>query len=104
MADPKSGWATIVIDRDAGKPALVGSRWRRRAPENDDWDKVVICGVHDNGPDHNGFELVVTPLAFGPCLTADPESFAAAYAREIEDDPALSAAARLRELEARAAA
>lgn len=104
MAAPKSGWA-VVIDPDAGKPALVGSHWERREPAGDVWDgPVVVVGVFDNGPDAGGFELVVQPLEFGePALTADPESFGATYRRVVADDPAERVSARLRELEARVA-
>lgn len=100
-AAPKSGWAPVVIDRDAGRPALVGSRWQRREPAGDVWDVIVISGVFDNGPDHGGMELVVQPLTFGePCLTADPESFASVYRRQSGDDVGERVAATLAALEA----
>jgi hypothetical protein len=93
----------LVIDPDAGRPSLIGSRWVRRDPVGDEWDgPVEIVGVHDNGPDHGGAELVIRTVTFGPpVVTATPESFGAAYTREAGEDPAERLAGRLRELEAR---
>lgn len=104
-----SPWASspppgaVVIDPDADKPKLIGSRWRRRAPEGDAWDEVDLVGVHDNGPDHGGPELCVRTRAFTgePVMTADADSFIAAYKRAEADDPAERLDRRLRELEAR---
>jgi hypothetical protein len=92
-----------VIDPNAGKPRLLDSRWRRRAPQGDAYDEVVIRGVFDLGSDHGGLELVVSPLSFGPVLTCTAESLAEAYTRsEVEsNDPNERLQARLRELEAR---
>ena len=99
----------LVIDPDADRPTLIGSRWVRREPLGDDWDgPVEVCGLHDNGADHGGAELVIRTVAFTgePCCTASPESFAAAYRRERADnDPPLveRLEARLNELAARGA-
>ena len=87
---------------------MIGSRWVRRVPEggDDPWDgPVEIVGVFDTGNDANGLELCVRPVTFGqPVMTADAESFGAAYKREDDDDPTERLNARLRDLEARASA
>lgn len=90
----------LVIDPDAGRPSLIGSRWRRRKPEGDDpWNEVVVTGVFDLG--ERGLELTVTPVSFGPTLSADPESFVAAYTRAEADDTTEELTERLRAIEAR---
>jgi hypothetical protein len=102
-------WATphphaVVIDVDADRAPLVGSRWVRREAAGDDWDSVEICGVFDLGNDSGGLELVIRPLVFGePSLTASVDSFAEAYRRQDADadDPFERIDARLRALEAR---
>jgi hypothetical protein len=94
----------LVVDPDADRPTLIGSRWVRREPLGDAWDgPVEVVGCHDNGPDHGGLEMVIRTVAFTgePVLTATPESFGAAYKREGDDNPAERLNARLRELEAR---
>jgi hypothetical protein len=91
----------VVVDPDANKPTLIGSRWQRRAPEGDAWDEVVIRGVFDLGNDSGGLEYVVSPASFGPALTTPPESLTEGYARAEGDDVTERLAARLRDLEAR---
>src|SRR3954467_670288 len=93
----------FVINPNAGRPSLLDSRWRRREPQGDPYDEVVIRGVFDLGNDNGGLELVVSPLSFGPVLTCTAESLADSYSRsEAErDDPNERLQARLRELEAR---
>jgi hypothetical protein len=92
----------LVINPDAGRPALLDSRWRRRHPEGDAYDEVVIRGIFDCGPDGGGLELVISPLSFGPTLTCTPESLAEAYTRSEKNDPTERLKERLRDLEARA--
>lgn len=91
----------VVIDPDAGRPTLIGSHWTRRAKEDDPFDDVVIRGVFDLGNDSGGLEFCVSPLSFGPTLTATPESLSEAYTRAEGDDPAEKLRRRLHELEAR---
>lgn len=93
-------WMT-VIDPDADRPTLIGSRWRRREAAGDEWDEVIIRGVFDLGNDHGGLEYVVSPASFGPALTTTPDALAESYTRAEGDDPAERLAARLRDLEAR---
>jgi hypothetical protein len=92
------------IDPDASRPSLIGSTWRRRAPEGDAWDRVRIAGIFDCGPDGGGLELVVQTVDFTgePTLTADASSFADAYARDDNSGVTESLQQALRVLEARA--
>lgn len=98
----------LRIDVNEGRPTIIGSTWVRRVPEGDDpWNGPVrIVGVHDLGERGGGLELCVTPIEFGPVMTASAESFAEAYKREEEagEDPAERIDARLRELAARESA
>lgn len=101
-------WSTphpgaTVVDPDAGRPALIGAEFRRRTPEGDIWDRIVVRGIHDNGPDF-GLELVVSPVEFGPCLTCTTESLAESYTRATVDaaaDVSERLDKRLADLEAR---
>ena len=89
----------LVVDPEAGRQSLIGSRWRRREPEDDEWDEVVISGVLDLG--ERGLELTVQPVTFGPTLSADPDSFVQAYVRAEAGDPTEDLDERLRAIEAR---
>jgi hypothetical protein len=94
----------VVIDPDAGRPKLIGSHWRRKVSESDEFDEVVIRGIHDNGPDTlSQFEFVVSPATFGPAITCTAESLAENFTRvgADADDAAAKLAARITELEAR---
>lgn len=102
----------LVIDPDADEPRIIGARFKRREPAGDDFDLVEVAGLHDNGPDNGGVELVIRCVAFtgnigdepSPVVTADADSLLEAYAR-VDDDEMGGVAerldARLRALEAR---
>ena len=105
-------WATphpfaTRIETDAGRPALIGSRWVRKQLEDDPYDEVVIRGVFEFSNDHPGgsFEVVVSPASFGPAVTASGVSLAENYKRLDDDTTAEDEAleARLTELAARTA-
>lgn len=81
-------------------PSLIGSTWKRRVAQGDDWDgPVAIVGVWDNGPDF-GLEFVVQTVAFTgqPTLTSDADSFVAAYEPD-EPDPFAALRDRVSDLE-----
>ena len=97
IVDIGHSYGPILVGQEGG---VIGSRWERREPVGDAHDRVVITGVFDLGPDL-GLEVVYVPLEFGPTLTADVESFAAAYTR-LSDDPSDDPAERaIRDIEAR---
>ena len=79
-------WQTPMPGMPDDGPPLVGSRWTRTAPAGDDWDYVEVRGIHDVGRDNGLPELVVTPVSFGPVMTADFESFLEHYQRDGGDD------------------
>lgn len=99
-------WSTphphaLVVDDVSTGSRLVGSTWRRRKPEGDAWDNARIVGIYDNGPDL-GLELCVQTVEFTgePTLTADAESFVAAYTQEAEAaDPLAELRERITQLE-----
>lgn len=94
----------VAVDPNAGSPQIIGSTWVRREPTGDEWDGPVrIVGLFDTGNDHNGIELCVQTVAFTgqPTLTADSDSFVAAYKREVPDDQMENLRARVADLEAR---
>ena len=77
-------WTTrhpAAVALDADRPSVMGSRWRRKAPEGDAWDYVAVVGIFDFGNDSGGKELVVQTVEFTgePTLTADANSFLEAY-------------------------
>lgn len=90
----------LVIDPDAGQPPLIGSRWKRREPQGDPYDRVVIRGIFTLSDDL-GSELCVSPVEFAPTLTATPESLLENYIREGSDAPVQELRDTLRKLEAR---
>ena len=68
-----------VIDK---RVELVGTRWRRRQPldQDDGWNDVEIVGVFQVRDSE--FEPVIAPCgAFGTPESCDPEAFVAAYGR-----------------------
>jgi hypothetical protein len=93
----------LVVDPEADRPSVVGSVWRRREKLEDAWDTVRIVGLWQNNPDVGPDELCVAPVEFdgSPVLSVSVESFAAAYTRADNDNPAERLEARLRELQAR---
>lgn len=91
----------LVIDTTRDRP-LIGSTWVRKDPQEDVYDRVVIRGVFTLSDDL-GSELCVSPVEFGPTLTASPESLAESYVREDDPDDGRVEKLRdtLRNLEAR---
>lgn len=100
IVDIGHSYGPILVGQDGG---VIGSRWERREPAGDNYDRVICSGVFDLGPDL-GLEIVYVPVEFGPTLTADVESFAAAYTRlsdDPSDDPAEGIDRAIRDIEAR---
>jgi hypothetical protein len=91
----------LLIDPHADRPKLLGSRWRRRTPQGDPYDTVIVRGVYEMA--ELGFEIVVSGVEFSPAVTVDAEAFAAGWTL-AEDDPTAAlekVAQRLEEIAAR---
>jgi hypothetical protein len=92
----------IIVDPHADQPKLLNSRWRRRKPQGDPYDTVIIRGVYEMG--ELGFELVISGVEFSPAVTIDADAFAAEWTRADDNPTAESVervAQRLEEIAAR---
>lgn len=63
----------------------VGQRWKRRNPQGDEWDGIVVRGFAEGG---ETVEVVVSPVSFGSPVSTSPQALLAAYTLDAPDPAA----------------
>jgi hypothetical protein len=88
LVSVKDGEGRSVVFDDAPS-AIIGSRWRSRAPMPgaEAYEDVRVVGVFTTSPEAPA-ELVFAPASFGTPLSAPLAEIERAYERYVEPHPA----------------